>query len=512
MEYLIFSFLFQAINYAFRQDDLPKNVTQANARTTRQILEAATKIKKLKKRYILQEGTEHLLQFGALFRTQILDTFGYLVYDRYDDFSISQMEALYRVYHETLERKYNIFDIVTSFFESADIRPTKVCQSINKNVHTCLKESSQLCMRIRKHNKRRLINLNYTPQIYQLAKIQHHFPDGFSLNIILKHLQNDTLKFTPSLLSGLLHNIQYDSFDDEVRTAERELILYLTKYSKISKDSILMSSEEIQNQTTVSGLLRTYLKTVSVEFKSPANFHAKILAEHVVREVEAISQNIELLGAVYENNTINLKYLFNLVLPPDVIDKDLSEAKDYLLGKIDELQVVSKYLRIEKYQQAGPDQLLMEILGQMRDIHFAVDIVSALHTHARFWHRNLAIEGLNELLDLFSSYENLRKMKEYEEMMKTIDQIKSRLWNSKNVTIEIYCSNPRACLQIGLQIVMKCEFIDEGTKNLIQKFCDKVTIKGSPAKEECHLREIQPAECDTESVEVNPEIEESPGD
>ena len=460
----------------------------------------------------MQEGTEHLLQFGALLRTQILDTFGYLVYDRYDDFSISQVEALYKVYHETLERKYNIFDIVTSFFKSADIRPTKVCQSINENVHTCLKESSQLCMSIKRHNKRRLINLNHTPKIYKLAKIRKHFPAGFSLKIILKHLQNNTLKFTPSLLSGLLHNIQYDSFDDEVRTAERELILYLTKSSEISKDSILMTSNEIQNQTTISGLLRWYLKNASAEFKSPANFHADILAEHVVREVEAISQNIELLGTVYENNTINLKYLFDLILPPDVLDKDLSEAKQYLLGKIDELQIISKYLRIEKYQQAGPDQLLMEILGQMRDIHFAVDIVSALHTHAKFWHRSRAIEGLNELLELFSSYENLRKVKEYEEMMKTIDQIKNRLWNSKNVTVEISCCNPRACLQIGLQIVLKCDFIDEGAKNLIKKFVDKVTIKGSPAEEDCPVREIPPVKSGTETSEATPEIEEFLGD
>ena len=486
-------------------------MTRSDARTTRQFLEQTTKIQKLKRKYTLQEGTEHLLQFGALLRTQILDIFGYLVYDRYDDFSITQMEALYKVYHETLERKYNIFDIVPSILKNADIRPSKVCRYINENVRTCLKESSQVCMSIRKHNKRRLINLNKTPQIFQLAKIKENFPNGFSLKIILKHLQNGSLKFTPSLLSGLLHNIQYDSFDDEVRTAERELILHLLKSSKISKYSILMTNEEIKNERTVSGLLKNYLKNASIEFESPANSYAEILAEHVVREVEAISENIESLGIVYENNTINLKYLFNLILPPDVVDNDITEAKDYILKKIEEFQIVSKYLRIEKYQQAGPDQLLMEILGQMRDIHFANDIVSSLHTHASFWHRSRAIEGLNELLDLFPAYENLRKVEGYKDMMNDIDQIRNRLWGSKNVTIELYCSNPRACLQIGLRVVMKCEFIDEDTKNLIKKFSNNVTPKGSLIEEECFSTKMPSQKCQTEGPKILSESRKNSG-
>ena len=450
---------------------IPEGITSKSARTTRDILEELNSRPVLSS-HDLQDGTEHLLQYGALLRTQILDTFGKLVYDHYDDFGMGQIEALYRIYQETLERKYNIFDIVPSILRDPDTRPTKICAYINENVNTCLAESSTICMNIKIHDEPHEDTLtkpalNVTRQIYRLAKISKNYPTGFSLNAVLEHLRSGRLRFTPALFSGLLHNVQYDSFDDKVRTAERELVISLATTPILFSKKL---TKAFFNATTVSKVLRSLLTHGRKIFTGRAIRHAEFLGEHVVREVDAVSKNIELLGTAYDNSTINLKYLFELILSNDTIDLDIKQARDYLLHKMKTRKILETYLRVEKYQQAGPDELLMEIFGQLRDIHFAEDLVTSLHTHARFWHKSHRIENLNELLELFEAYENLRGIPDYTRLMQSVDFIKSNLQDARNVSVEILCTRPRACLRIGLEMVLKCEAVDEAIKRIIESF------------------------------------------
>lgn len=444
-------------------------------------------------RYTIQEATEHLLQYGALLRIEILDTFGALVYDYYDDYSIGQTEALYRVYHETLERKYNIFNIVPSVLANPDTRPTRICRHIHRHVHTCLKESSQLCTTIRKHDyphpqttSTRAVNV--TRHVYRSARLGKHYPRGFSLPAVLEYLKAGNLKLTIGLLSGLLHNVQYDSFDDEVRTAERNVMgILMSEMKGANGHEPLMRREQIQRVRTVSELLKQFFESRKKVSDRKKGKSFAVLAEHVVREVEAISRNIELFGSVYDNETIHMSFLFNLVLPPDVVDSDITEAKDYLLKKMEDYDIVGKYLKVEKYQQSGPEQLLMEILGQMRDINFAVDIATALHTHARFWHQSHMVNNLNELLELFDAYENLRKVKKFSTLMSLINEVRNSLWDSKNVSIEILCHNPRACLRLGLETVARCLLVNQETKELLHKLFSHLSQDGSIYADNCKL-------------------------
>lgn len=400
---------------------------------------------------------------------------GKLVYDRYDDFTIIEMEALYRIYENTLERKYNIFDIVPSILKTGNTSVNAICSFINKNVHTCLQESSKICMNLKipivlSNNDTSRPALTLTRKVYQLGKIDKHYQHGFSLPIVLRSLKRGQIQFTSELFSGLLHNIQYDSFDDHVRTAERDLVHYLAEIRDFTTASALAPSK-LQQYQSISKLLKEFLTTT--HFPRLIKRKALILAEHVIREISAINQNIELLGTVYENGTINLKYLLQLVLPNDTIDNDIQQARDYLIDNLEKQKIVEKYLRIEKYQQAGPDQLLMEILGQLRDIGFATVLVTALHEHARFWQTSHMIANLNELLKLFDAYENLRGLPDYVDFITTIDKIKDQLQDSKNSSIEISCSNPRKCLRNGLKIIRKCHVIPNATKALINEFLAK---------------------------------------
>ncbi|XP_012269808.2 uncharacterized protein LOC105694054 [Athalia rosae] len=477
------------INYAdIRYDDQPFGIEPEHARTTRQMLEMFDSWAVYRPSYTLQQAVEHILQYGALLRLQILDSFGSLVYDHYDDYSIGQTEALYRVYQETLERKYNIFDIVPSILARPDTRPTQICRHINKNVHTCLKESSLVCMTIQKHDYSHphvtsTPVVNITRQIYKTSHLKEYFPQRFSLPAVLTHLKSGSLRLTVGLLSGLLHNVQYDSFDDEVRTAERNVMIKLMSQTK--HHEIPIDRHSLQRTHTVSELLKAIFDRHKTMYDGETNKDFAVLSQHVVREVEAISRNIELLGSVYENGTIHLDYLMNLVLPPDLVDADVIEARDYLLEKIVDYDIVNRYLKVEKYLQSGPDQLLMEILGQIRDINFAVDLASALHVHARFWHQSHMINNLNELLELFDAYENLRNVPKFSDLVTLIDETRNSLWDSKNVTVEILCNNPRACLRLGLEIVAQCALVNAATQSNIQKIFRYLSKDGSIYADNC---------------------------
>lgn len=443
--------------------------------TTRKLLEQSN-YRNVTTRPNLQDATEHLLQYGALLRVHILDTFGKLVYDKYDDFGINQIESLYRIYHDTLERKYNIFDIVPSVLLDGDTRPTKICRHINKYVHTCLQESSLSCAKIAIHNnahenEAQKSALIVTRRIYQLAEIPKSYPKGFSLDAVLQHLKAGRLRLTPALFSGLLHNVQYDNFDDKVRRSERELV----KYLRTAPDTWKIPHQFLMVSTKVSELLKNYLSAGSKLFPEEKAVQAAYLSKHVVREIDAVSKNIELLGIVYDNSTINLDYLFNLVLPKDILDQDVLEARNYLVRKLKSQKIVERYLSIDKYQQNAPDQLVLDILGQLREIHFADDLVASLYIHASYWHKSNMIETLEELLELFDAYENLRTIKTYQGVFKLAEQIKRDLRRAKNVSIEISCSRPRECLRIGLQILANCMIIKENTRRAIASFIQRTT-------------------------------------
>ncbi|KAG7205139.1 hypothetical protein KM043_005508 [Ampulex compressa] len=493
--FLIFT---QAIDYgSYRHDDIPKDLKHSDILTNRDILERTSANQSPKFSYTLQEGTEHLLEYAALLRAQILDTFGKLLYEHYDDFAIVEVESLYRIYQETLERRYNIFELVPSILRNPDTRPSKICNHIYRRIRSCLKECSNVCRRISKHDfphpqSLSTSALNITYHIYRASKMSRHYPRGISLPAILRYVKKGTLVFTPTLFSGLLHNLRYDSFDDEVRASERELAAYLLESKDEARRNFVhtempLSLVELRNVRTVGALLKLYLSKYAARFPDKIRDSAEILGRHIVGDVDGINENIHLLANVYYNDTIHLKYLFDLVLPTDVLDDDVNEAKNYLVERLEELDFVNNYLKIEKYHQRSPDELLMEIVGQLREIGFAVDIATSLRAYARFWHKSRMVENLNDLLKLFDAYENLRRVPQYESLMAKIDSVKASLWDSKNVSVEILCNAPRACLRLGLQVVSRCGFVSSNVKKLIGDFLDYVTAKGAPLDGQCPM-------------------------
>lgn len=428
-----------------------------------------------KESYTLQEGTERLLYFGALLRTRLLDTFGNLLYIYYDDFSIAEVQALHKVYQEIFGRRYDIFNLVPVILRNPDTRPSKICARIYTHAELCLKSSASICRRIRpQHDLPHPDDLstpalNVTHLAYRLSKISRQYLGGFSLAALLKLLQQEVLTITPDLLSGLLYNVRYDHFDDDVRLAERELVQSFRKIAHTTEISIPLPTAE--KFRTVNSFLKYYVN-IYAEKLSDDNLkrHAFLIVKRIVDDIGTIDENIYLLGNVYENRTIHIKYLFDLVLPDDLLDNDVIEAKKYLVKKLNEFDVVEKYLRVQKYQQATPVQLTMEITGQLKDIDFAKSIAISLRIHARFWRSNHMIESLGELLELFDAYENLRQVPLYDDLMKKIDSIKENLWDMKDIPVEILCNAPRACLQIGLQSVLYCKYVSFEIKELIREF------------------------------------------
>ncbi|KAK0159581.1 hypothetical protein PV327_010677 [Microctonus hyperodae] len=470
----------QAINYAkYRVNDTVSiDVSRDTARTTREILEKLNNIQ-ISSADSLQEGIEHLLQFGALIRTRILDIFGKLIYDHYDEFTTNEMRALYEIYQDTLDRKYNIFDIIPNILINDDLSPLAICNYINIHVRTCLRGVSSFCVKTKFPNlSNDLINdtkiIDLTKSLYYSAHIDEKFKHGISLPNLLESLQHNNLQLTIELFSGLLHNIQYDDYDDDVRSAEREIIHYFLKNSDQVMQKHLLTAENIKQYHSIQQLLNGFLNTK--QFPNNIKRHAEYLSQHIAPEPYAINENIELLGAVFDDNDVNLKYLFELVLPDDTIDSDVIDAKNYLLEEMLKQDIVEKYLQIEKYQHSNPSQLLMGIFGQLRDIDFITDIATSLRLHAKYYHSSHMVENLNQLVELFDTYENLRGIPEHLKLITIIDRLRKKLYYTKNATIEILCTNPRKCLRIGLKIISQCNSLDKETKRLIMKFLEKSNL------------------------------------
>ncbi|XP_029166071.1 uncharacterized protein LOC114936891 [Nylanderia fulva] len=467
----------QAIDYeVHRHDVTPMKLNGKIILTNRDLLEQLNLVAP-KESYTLQEGTERLLYFGALLRMRLLDIFGNLLYIYYDDFSIVEVQALHKVYQEIFERRYDIFNLVPAILWNPDTRPSKICARIYTHAEPCLKSSASVCRRIRPQHDLphpddlSTSALNVTHLAYRLSKISRQYLGGFSLAALLKHLQREMLTITPDLLSGLLYNVKYDYFDDDVRLAERELVQFLRKLAHTTEISIPLPTAELKKFRSVNSFLKYYVN-IYAEKLSDDNLkrHAFLIAKRIVDDIGTIDENIYLLGNVYENRTIHIKYLFDLVLPDDLLDNDVIDAKKYLVKKLNEFDVVEKHLKVQKYQQATPVQLTMEITGQLKDIDFAKSIAISLRIHARFWRRSHMIESLGELLELFDAYENLRQVPLYEDLMKKIDIIKENLGDMKDIPVEILCNAPRACLQIGLQLVLYCKYVSFEVKELIKEF------------------------------------------
>lgn len=405
---------------------------------------------------------------------RILDTFGSLLYIYYDDFSIKEVKALHKVYQAIFERRYDIFNLVPAILRNPDTRPSKICAEIYTHAEPCLKSSANICRKIKKRydiphpDDLSTSALNITYLAYHLSEISRQYLGGFSLTALLKLLQKEMLIITPDLLSGLLYNVRYNNFDDDVRLAERELV---QSFHKIAQTKILIPTIELKKFRTVDSFLKYYVSIHAERFlDEDLKRHAFLIKKRIIDDVGMINENIYLLGNVYENRTIHIKYLFDLVLPDDLLDNDVIEAKKYLVKKLNEFNVVEKYLKMQKYQQATPAQLMMEITGQLKDIDFAKSIAISLRIHARFWRSHRMIESLDELLELFDAYENLRQVPRYDGMMQKIDNIKKYLWDMKDIPVEILCNAPRACLQIGLKSILYCKYVSSEIKELIEDF------------------------------------------
>ncbi|KAL6258831.1 hypothetical protein P5V15_010777 [Pogonomyrmex californicus] len=430
--------------------------------------------------YTLQEGTEHLLHFGALLRTRILDAFGSLLYVYYDDFSVAEVEALRKVYREILERRYDVFSLVPNVLRNPDTRPSRICAEIYRRaMEPCLRSSASVCRRIRRQHdlpdSDDTLALNITYQVYRSFQTSGQYPRGFSLAMLLRYLQREELTVTPDLLSGLLFNVRYESYDDDVRLAERELIRHFRENTRTSEISVLLPTKDLRQFHTVNFFLK-YFVDMYVE-KLPDNRedlkrYAFLMAKRIADDIGTIDENIHLLGNVYENQTIHVGYLFDLVLPDDLLENDVIEAKKYLVTKLNEFNVVERYLKVQKFQQATPAQLTMEITRQLTDIDFAKNIATSLRMYARFWRSSRMIENLDELLELFDAYENLRQVPRYVRMMRMIDRIKESLRDIRDIPVEILCNVPRACLRIGLQLVLSCKLVSSEIKNSIKNFLE----------------------------------------
>ncbi|XP_015608777.1 uncharacterized protein LOC107274290 [Cephus cinctus] len=486
----------RGIDYdSFRNDEEPKMIKRRNNRPLRRYLEnELNETPDYKNTYTVQEGTEVLLHFGTLLRYQMLDVLGSIIFEHYEDFSLRQVEALFRIYDETMKRKYNIFEIVPSVLKYRDLRPSSLCKYIHLHVRTCLKETARNCMKLRKHDQAKLRTqfagaLNYTNYVYKKGRLHELYPDVFFMNMIVRHLQQGMLTLNDKLLAGLLNHIQYDEYDERVREAEKQTVRHLlsSRYAtRRNNTRRSLSAFQVSRFYAIAPLVRYYLQVNWHTFPEPIAHKVHFLAQHVIKHVGSINSNIELLGTVYEGNIFHLKYLFDLVIPSDIVDPDVASAKDYLLRKVTALRIVDKFLRIEKYQQSGPEQLFMETMQQLMDIGFAKDIAMALHVHAQFWHRSVVVESLKDLLLLFDAYENLRTVTEHKRFILVIDSIRERLWNAKNVTIDIICNNPRACLRLGLEVVLKCDLVSVEIKNWILLYFDFVNNRGSLMLEVCN--------------------------
>lgn len=384
---------------------------------------------------------------------------------------------MHKVHQEILERRYDVFSIIPRILRHQDTRPSRICVEIYDHAtESCLRNSVSTCRRIKKqhdhsHPKHRdTTALNVTYHVFHSAKISKQYPKGFSSATILSHLQQERLTITPNLISGLLYRASYENYNDDIRLAERELILH---FHKITGSKIPTAKKVLRQFHTVNSFLKYYIDMYGKKFlHHELKKYAILIAKRIKVDIGTIDENIHLLGNVYENKKIHVGYLFDLVLPNDLIEVDIIEAKKYLVKKLNKFNVVEKYLRVERYQQATPAQLMMEITGQLRDIDFAKNIATSLRMHAKFWRTSHMIESLDELLELFDTYENLRHLPRYVRMIQKIEVIRTNLQHMKDISVEILCSTPRACLRLGLQMILECKLLSSEIKEEIKEFLE----------------------------------------
>ncbi|XP_023289334.1 uncharacterized protein LOC105696635 isoform X3 [Orussus abietinus] len=482
----------QGIDYALlRRDILPANASSLSARAEFHVQQQLQEEDLNKEVESLQEATIYLLRYGQELRKTILKSFGHLAYETYENYGVGQLEEIFRIYQETFQRQYNIFSIIPGIRKDGDVQPSRICEYMHEYLKTYPEETITLCIGI--SNTPELFRYedeskNYTNEV--LSFLEEHYPEGFSLRSILKRLQDGDLLFTHQLVVELLNHIQYDSYNNEVLSAEKSLYQRVNWDRDWEKRNLtLIEAKEITQYRSISALLKDYLLNYTTEFPKNIRAGSRVLAKHLVRKLSSISPNIENFGTIFENETVGFKYLFDLVIPVDLVCQDISDAKDYLVHLIYSLNIHIKCLLIDRYRHSSPDQLLLNILEQIRSIPFAVDIVTALQVHAEFWHRSRMVENVNELLQLLDSYENLRGLEEFQDVIFIKDALKERLWDTKNVTVQLSCTRPRECLRRGLLIISRCPYISADVKVLINQFLievDNEKLCGRCSARECN--------------------------
>ncbi|XP_011497690.1 PREDICTED: uncharacterized protein LOC105362061 [Ceratosolen solmsi marchali] len=439
--------------------------------------------------YGFQNGVEELLLYGSELRAKILETLGTLVYDHYDEFSIDQLEALYRVYHDTLRRKYNIFEVAKKLKWQREVfNNSVICKTVLEKMCSCMKDSSNVCTNIKTPNYRRS---NPRKISKNALKVSELFPKDLTLANLLKHIQKKKLKITPQLISGLLLNVPYNNFNNDVHRAEKILVSYL---NSLSNNKYYNSLENLNKYRTIDDFLKSFLEQKAEQFPDQAKRAALFLAEHVQRDTNSISENIENFGITYENKTIDLKYLCELVIPNDLVDLDIIESRDYLESEMKRNHVVNRYLELDKYEHATPDQLLLEILRQMkrisRIISFPSNVVRALSAHADFWRKGRNIDNVADFINLFKAYDNLIDNPKFKRFFQLATTIQNKLRNEENIHLELTCTMPRPCLHRVLLKIIECDIIDDETKAEILEFMKLLDQNGRPLLVENPLNKI----------------------
>ncbi|XP_034933785.1 uncharacterized protein [Chelonus insularis] len=463
----------EVINYGIYYNSVPpqRNLVQDNVKIVTETLTILDSKAVGNTSFSFQDGIEYLLIYGALLRNEITNNFGQLIYNHYQELSVSEIEALQKIHLQILERKYNIFNLLPEIFKHGDLSPASICRYMQSHIFMCLKKYSVICMNIAIGSNDFHDNISNTTgfgiarKIHQSLRGSRSNSNRFSATMVMKYLKIDEIKATSGLFLGLLLNVQYDNLDHNIQTAERHVLqdLFLQFTSEVKRDP----KKGFKKYDSVNLLVKSNLLAYVSE---AAQGYANYLSQHIYTKPTEVDEKIELLAFVYGNKSINLKYLFELVLPNDTLDADVIDARDYLRGQMEEQNILRDFLKVNKYQQTSPDQLLLDILMQIQELDFMTDIASALYTHALFWHHSHSVDNLGQLLELFNAFNNLRVIPAYNKFMETINQVKDHLKDSLNTDIDIRCTRPRICLKMGLKTLAHCDSIDNTTVGLIQQF------------------------------------------
>ncbi|CAD6245136.1 GSCOCG00013546001-RA-CDS [Cotesia congregata] len=424
----------------------------------------------------LQNSIEKLLEYGGLVRLKLLSKLGFEIYNN-DKFELSEVTALNNIYQRILKRKDNLLKIL----------PVK-----NSTLQ-------QFCSQIDKFFSDKSFKTITSEIPLILPPAPTSVSVNLSLNSILTQLKHHKLKLTTPLFIGMLLHVPFNNYDAHTHNSMRHLIFYLVKNS----DFEFKTSTEHLNYNKMTDLVYDILIS---EFFQKATTHARYLSDQL-EPIIPFNSNIEELSVILEDNKINLKFLLDRVLPNDTLDGDLIDAKNYLYHKLKNIKNwdINELIGDEKYEYLNQDQLLIGLFDKLIDLDFVKDIASALKVNAYFWHKSHMIENLNDLLDLFDNYNNLKGVTTYRELIKTISRIKENLIDSNNITIELLCTRPRACLKQGLNKVRQCKGINLETKSLINNFFKQTR--------DCHFSECITEKCNENYVlpiELNTEVTSEP--